>query len=100
MMFFHCDTELDVNFNDLIAGAKSIDVQHWDLEWRDWERYSTRKNTEIRLGGFIGNVVYKGDFERFMPFIALGEQIHIGKSTTFGLGKYQICKEGEFYERA
>jgi CRISPR-associated endoribonuclease Cas6 len=90
MMFFHCDTELKVDYTELITSAKNVDVQHWDLKWHDWERYSTRKNTEMRLGGFIGNVTYKGDFERFMPFIALGEQIHIGKSTTFGLGKYTI----------
>ena len=94
MMFFHCDAELKVNFNELISAAKNVDVQHWDLKWHDWERYSTRKNTEMKLGGFIGNVTYKGDFERFMPFIALGEQIHIGKSTTFGMGKYVIRSEG------
>lgn len=98
MMFFHCDTELKVDFNELITDAKNVDVQHWDLRWHDWERYSTRRDENISLGGFIGNVTYIGDFEKFMPFIALGEQIHIGKGTTFGLGKYKIYKEGEIYE--
>jgi hypothetical protein len=94
MMLFHCDTELKLDFNDLITTAKSFDVLHWDLEWRDWERYSTRKNIDMKLGGFMGNVTYRGNFEKFMPFVALGEQIHIGKSTTFGMGKYIISSEG------
>lgn len=41
--------------------------------------------------GFIGNITYTGNFYNLIPFIALGEQIHLGKNITFGLGKYKIC---------
>jgi len=90
LMLFHCGSELDIDANELVSLAKMVDVREWDLRWHDFQRYSTRQNAPMELGGFVGSVAYKGDFEEFMPFIALGEQIHIGKNTTFGLGKYTI----------
>ncbi|MDI7261613.1 MAG: CRISPR system precrRNA processing endoribonuclease RAMP protein Cas6, partial [Thermodesulfobacteriota bacterium] len=35
---------------------------------------------------------FEGDFEPFMPFLLLGEFIHVGKGTSFGLGKYEIMR--------
>jgi CRISPR-associated endoribonuclease Cas6 len=90
LMLYHCDSVLDLDINELIEKSKTVDVLKWHLMWHDWTRYSSRQKELMELGGFIGRVTYKGDFECFMPFIALGEQIHIGKNTTFGLGKYQI----------
>jgi len=91
LMLFHCETKLEIDDDKLIKEAKMVDVLDWNLQWNDWVRYSTRQNTRMKLGGFIGNVTYTGDFEKFMPFVTLGEQIHLGKNTTFGLGKYKIC---------
>ena len=90
LMLFHCGSKLELDFNELITQAKMVDVRGWDLRWHDWTRYSTRQKISMELGGFIGNVIYEGNFEAFMPFVSLGEQIHIGKNTTFGLGKYAI----------
>ena len=42
------------------------------------------------MGGFVGDISFKGDLEKFLPFIALGEYIHLGKGTSFELGKYEI----------
>ncbi len=90
---FHCGFELDVDWNDLIAEAKMVEVRDWNLAWRNWTRRSTRQTNPMNLGGFMGTVTYSGNFDKFMPFIALGEQIHVGKNTTFGLGKYRIRRE-------
>lgn len=90
LMLCHCDSVLDIDINELIEESKTVEVLRWDLRWQNWTRYSSRKKELMELGGFIGNVTYKGNFDKFMPFIALGEQIHIGKGTTFGLGKYVI----------
>jgi len=90
LMLHHCDSDFDSDVNELIEHAKTVDVLRWDLRWRDWSRYSTRQRVSMELGGFMGSVTYEGDLDKFMPLIALGEQIHIGKNTTFGLGKYII----------
>ncbi len=42
------------------------------------------------LGGWIGEITYKGDFQKYLPLLRLGEHIHVGKATVFGLGKYRI----------
>lgn len=91
LMLFHCETKLEIDNDKLIKEAKMVDVLDWNLQWNDWVRYSTRQNTRMKLGGFIGNVTYTGELEKFMPFVTLGEQIHLGKNTTFGLGNYKIC---------
>jgi CRISPR/Cas system endoribonuclease Cas6 (RAMP superfamily) len=44
----------------------------------------------MKFGGLIGSITYEGKFDKFLPLLKLGEFIHIGKNTTFGLGKYKI----------
>jgi hypothetical protein len=53
-----------------------------NLRWVDWERYSSRQDTKINLGGLlVGEATYEGDLAEFMPLIRLGELIHVGKGT-------------------
>lgn len=44
----------------------------------------------MKMGGFIGSITFEGDFKEFIPFLLLGEYVHVGKGTSFGLGKYEI----------
>jgi len=66
-----------------------------NLQWQDLERY-TRTNKEgakkevMKYGGFIGDVKFEGNLEPFLHIISLGEVLHAGKYSTFGLGKYEI----------
>jgi hypothetical protein len=90
LAYFHCGTELDLNFRGLITAAEQIETVHSDLRWYDWERYSARQDTRMKLGGFVGKVTYRGDLQPFLPLLRLGEFVHIGKGTSFGLGKYMI----------
>jgi len=43
------------------------------LYWHDWERYSNRQETRMKLGGFMGEITYEGEFEP----IKLGEYMHV-----------------------
>jgi hypothetical protein len=36
----------------------------------DWERYSNRQQTRMRLGGVLGTVTYAGELVPFLPFLA------------------------------
>ena len=42
------------------------------------------------MGGFIGKARFIGALEPFLPFIYLGEYLHIGHHTAFGFGQYRI----------
>jgi len=42
------------------------------------------------MGGFQGTVTYTGYFDPFLPFLLLGQHVHVGKGTVYGLGKYTL----------
>ncbi len=90
LSYFHCGEELSLDFHEMIEKAGEIKKVKSDLKWKEIERFSRRQKTKMKLGGFVGKVVYKGDFRDFVPFLILGEQVHVGKSCTFGFGKYRI----------
>jgi CRISPR-associated endoribonuclease Cas6 len=90
LSYFHCGEELSLDFRGLIEKSREITVQKENLTWFDWERYSNRQNTKMKMGGFIGTITFGGDLEEFMPFLLLGKYIHVGKGTSFGLGKYEV----------
>jgi CRISPR/Cas system endoribonuclease Cas6 (RAMP superfamily) len=46
----------------------------------------------MKLGGLIGSIVYYGPISPFRSLINVGELLHVGKGTSFGLGKYLITK--------
>ena len=89
----HCNEELEFDYKRFIAYTNGVKTKARNVEWYDWERYSSRQDTRMKLGGFMGNITFEGDLEEFLPFIKLGEYIHIGKQTSFGLGKYEIVGE-------
>lgn len=93
LSYFHCDRRLDLDFAALVQEAMQIKTIYSDLHWLDWERYSTRQKQRMTLGGFIGTVTFRGNLHRFLPLLALGEVVHIGKAASFGLGKYILQPE-------
>ncbi|HIC92224.1 MAG TPA: CRISPR system precrRNA processing endoribonuclease RAMP protein Cas6 [Syntrophaceae bacterium] len=90
LYYFHCGQELKVDYKALIKKAQEVENKDRELRWYDWERYSRRQDTRMKLGGFMGRITFKGEMKEFMPYIILGEYIHVGKGTGFGLGKYEI----------
>lgn len=90
LSYFHCGEELELDFKEVIEKSKNIKLDKSGIKWFDWERYSTRQNTRMKLGGIIGEASFSGDLKEFLPLLKLGELVHIGKGTSFGLGKYVI----------
>jgi hypothetical protein len=90
LAYFHAGTELNLDFRALIAEAQRIETVSSDLRWVDWERYSARQDTRMLMGGVVGQVTYGGNLQGFLPLLRLGEYLHVGKGTSFGLGKYRM----------
>jgi hypothetical protein len=87
----HGGAKMEVDFRGLIARAASVEKCRESLRWDDWERYSNRQQTNMRLGGFVGEIDYSGAaIKAYLPLVAAGELLHIGAGTSFGLGKYEI----------
>jgi hypothetical protein len=95
LSYFHCGGDpRTVAFRDWIALAQGVRVTAHALAWRDWERYSSRQQTTMTLGGLVGTVTYAGNLAPFLPLLRLGQVIHAGKGTSFGLGRYRLVEDG------
>lgn len=91
LLYFHCGgLRLPVDFKQLIGDAKEIRIAESNLNWEEYERYSTRKEKRMKIGGLKGMIRYKGEMKAFIPFLLLSEYIHVGKSVSFGLGQVII----------
>ena len=94
--YFHCgeDLDTDVDVHTLIESARAVEhISH--LQWLRRDRYSHRAEASVPMGGFIGNIRFEGELAPFLPFIFLGEHLHIGHHTAFGYGRYRLrtaCK--------
>jgi hypothetical protein len=90
LAYFHCGQELKLDFKGLIDSAKLVETKDGQVQWRDWERYSARQDTKMTLGGFVGEAEYRGGISEFVPLLKLGEKVHVGKATGFGLGNFRV----------
>jgi hypothetical protein len=86
---FHGAGPLPLDFAALTKRAEAIESDK-DLRWRDWQRYSNRQQQKIALGGVVGRWKLSGDLAPFLPFLHLGQWLHVGKEATFGMGGYRI----------
>jgi CRISPR/Cas system endoribonuclease Cas6 (RAMP superfamily) len=92
-LFFHA-TPLDLDLKVWKRQSEAIRAANSQVRHHDWERYSHRQGTRMKLGGVVGTAAYSGDLAPFLPLLALGEWLHVGKGATFGLGKYRIVDMG------
>ncbi|MCM8611171.1 CRISPR system precrRNA processing endoribonuclease RAMP protein Cas6 [Accumulibacter sp.] len=86
---FHADGPLIDDFAALSDAAERVRDER-DLSWLDWKRYSSRQQCEMRLGGVVGSWRLRGPLASFAPLLRLGQWLHVGKETTFGLGRYTL----------
>jgi len=54
------------------------------------QRVSIPQNHRQRVDGILGEILYEGEITRYLPYLDLGTQLHIGKKTTRGCGQYEI----------
>ncbi|MDD3582368.1 MAG: CRISPR system precrRNA processing endoribonuclease RAMP protein Cas6, partial [Desulfobacca sp.] len=85
--------EPDLDYRGLVARAQKIKTKASSVRWYDWKRYSNRQEQAMLMGGMIGQVTYGGPLGEFLPLMRYAEQVHLGKATTFGLGKIKLVRE-------
>ncbi len=74
----------------LIQESEKVAIEKNSLRWWDWERYSSRQGVKMKMGGMVGEITYRGRLKPFFPILKAGEMLHVGKGTSFGLGRYKI----------
>ena len=89
---FSCygEGEPELDYRGLVKRAELVKSVESNIHWFDWRRYSSRQDQIMLMGGIIGSVIYEGNIAEFVPLIELCEKLHIGKQTSFGLGKIKM----------
>jgi CRISPR/Cas system endoribonuclease Cas6 (RAMP superfamily) len=89
----HCGERATFDARSFLDSAKTVQVEKSELRWHDWERYSARQDARMTLGGFAGRITFAGPLAPWLPLLRVGEVLHVGKGTAFGLGKYRMVIE-------
>jgi hypothetical protein len=85
-----------LDYKGLVARANKVVVTKSSLQWTEIERYSNRQKRAMLMGGITGSITYEGDeLAEFVPLLRYCEVVHLGKETSFGLGRISIEAEEE-----
>ena len=80
-----------LDYKGLVAKAAEIKTAESSCRWTDIERYSNRQRTAMLMGGITGTITYQADnLSEFIPLLHYCETVHLGKQTSFGLGRIRI----------
>lgn len=74
----------------LRAYADEATITDNGLYWHDWTRYSSRQGSYMKFGGLLGRITYQGKLSVFRNFLLLASIAHLGKQTSFGLGRLEF----------
>lgn len=87
----HFGQTLDVDYQALKGETQKL-LSQSELRWYDWARYSNRQQAKMHLGGVLGQWQFYDVSPAFKQLLYIGQWLHAGKNTTFGLGKYRIIE--------
>lgn len=93
LYYFHCGERWETDYRGLIEAARRVRLVKDNTEWADWRRYSRRQRQEMNLGGFVGEALYEGQLDSFLPLLVVGQLVHVGKACVFGNGQYRIVRQ-------
>lgn len=77
------------DFSALKRAAAAVDSEK-QIKWQEWTRRSSRQQKLMQLGGVVGRWTLRGNLSPFLPALHLGQWLHIGKESVFGLGRYVL----------
>lgn len=81
---------LDLDFRGLGERAEKVRTSSTRIDWVERFRTSSKTRQRHELSGFVGEATYEGNLSEFLPWLALGELVHIGKHTAWGNGQVTI----------
>ena len=73
----------------LLMLAAEVRTTKEDLRLEQVERYSNRLKGKMDLSGYWGSGVC-GDLTPFVPWLLAAQILHIGRNTTFGMGRIEV----------
>jgi hypothetical protein len=81
---------IEADFRSLGERAERVHTVSAHTEWIERSRTSSKTKQRHELSGFIGEATYEGNLNEFLPWLTLGELVHVGKHTAWGNGRMEI----------
>jgi len=85
LAYYYGECTFSVDFTELARQANRVVCLDYSFQ-------NVRADIK-KLSGIGGSGVFEGDFTGIMPFLVLGELLHVGKGAAFGLGQYTLTVE-------
>jgi hypothetical protein len=86
---FHCGAPWTPQ-EALRDAARQVHVVTKNLTLQRLERYSNRHRHTLPMHGLLGTLSFAGPLGPFLPLLRMGQYVHIGAGTAFGLGRYEL----------
>ena len=83
---FFGDGALELDFRAIGERAEKARTVSAQIDWVERFRTSSKTRQRHELSGFVGEASYEGELREFLPWLALGELLHVGKHTAWGNG--------------
>lgn len=87
---FFGDGPLEADFSGVGKRAENVQTAACNVAWSERFRTSSKTHQRHELSGFVGESVYEGELDEFLPWLAIGELIHIGKHAAWGNGELRV----------
>jgi CRISPR/Cas system endoribonuclease Cas6 (RAMP superfamily) len=87
---FFGDAPLELDFRGLGQRAEKVRTVSARIDWVERYRTSSKTRQRHELSGFVGEATYEGQLEEFLPWLALGELLHVGKHAAWGNGWIEL----------
>lgn len=94
---FYCGGSGEKPLLENISGIQTAENR---LRFFDWNRYSNRQKTKMKMGGFTGSISLSDIPGSVVPYIFAGSLLGIGKHTMFGMGSYIVTDESTSENRS
>ncbi len=91
MVHYYGELDNSYDYKTIIENAMNIQYQS-DMSLKKISRYSNRRRKYISIDGLTGTMILKNIPQVNHALLKVMEDIHIGKSTTMGLGQIKIWK--------
>ncbi len=85
LAYYYGESEFDCDFKELSRLVDNVICTD--------DHFTYHNVKDRRCSGVVGYGSFSGDFSRLMPFLVIGSYVHTGKSSSFGMGTYEVYPE-------
>ncbi|MCR4318156.1 MAG: CRISPR system precrRNA processing endoribonuclease RAMP protein Cas6 [Planctomycetes bacterium] len=88
--YFHIGNKLELDRDAILSLAEKVECVGNELKSASRGRFSRRQGRVMLLEGLTGNATFRGPIQMFSNMLRIAEVMHVGRHTSFGLGRVRF----------